>query len=299
MALWVDPDRAIVRIGGARAARALNGLLTADVEALEPGTATLSFVLTAKGRPLALPTVVRTQYGFLLDVSRTALPGLLEHFRVYLPPRFAAVEVLEAAARASLIGPDAVEHGAALDGRGDPIRVARNPTDGAGFDLYYTKDALDREWAESVVLETGGAIATATDFETWRIERAIRRFGQDVSAENLPQETNLVERAVSFDKGCYTGQEVVARIHYRGHVHRQLRGLRSLDPDRGGSLEPGSALQFRQRPAGFVTSSCHSPRLGRIALAYVRREAAPGDIVNGPSGEDDRWSVETLPFTSA
>jgi folate-binding protein YgfZ len=327
VAAWADPDRVLLRVEGARAASILNGLASADIQSLPVGGATLSFVLSSKGRPIAVPRVLRLEDSVLLDVSLEAVEGLLDHFSVYLPPRFARVTVVEGTSRVSLIGPlwqsaaatlglprDDVSPSAGSD-RAEPARirevpalatgafptlaVERHPEAGAGMDAYVWPDSVERadEVIQDAVRGQGGSDATPAEYETWRIECGIPRFGRDISADNLPQETGLVESAVSFDKGCYTGQEVVARIHYRGHVNRQLRGLRAVEPDRSDPLVAGSELYREGRTVGHVTSACHSPRLGPIALAYVRRESEPGVRLGTDPTSKDEWIVSELPFT--
>jgi folate-binding protein YgfZ len=112
----------------------------------------------------------------------------------------------------------------------------------------------------------------------------------DLDDTVIPQEAGLNERAVSFTKGCYVGQETVARLYYRGKPNRQLRGLRLSAP-----LPSGTELRLGEKVVGRVGSSVVSPRLGPIALALVRREAAPGDVVaaDGVTAE-----VVELPFAS-
>jgi folate-binding protein YgfZ len=151
---------------------------------------------------------------------------------------------------------------------------------------------------EPAIAAAGGMRASTADYEAWRIERGIPVFGADITADNLPQETGLVERAVSFDKGCFTGQEVVARIHYRGHVNRHLRGLRSTEPSTRPHLQPEAAVYSKGRAVGAVTSSCDSPRFGPICLAYVRREIAPGDEIGASPDAPTGWLLSELPFTS-
>lgn len=304
VAIWTDPHRIIIRVGGPRVDQMLNGLLSTDITLLQPGDAALSFLLTSKGRPVAVPKVIRTRDAILLDVSQAAFPGLIDHFGTYLPPRFATVTVLEAARRISLLGPrsESVAAGVAaeLAPASCPLFVPRHPSDGGGVDIYVLSDAGRSVVAalEPAVAAQGGTRASTADYETWRIERGIPTFGADVTADNLPQETGLVERAVSFDKGCYAGQEVVARIHYRGRVNRHLRGLRCADPSAHLSLQPGQAVYTEGRTAGAVTSSCDSPRFGLICLAYVRREVAPGDEIGASPDAPTGWQVSELPFTS-
>jgi folate-binding protein YgfZ len=110
--------------------------------------------------------------------------------------------------------------------------------------------------------------------ECLRIESGRPRLGLDMDADTIPQEASLNERAVNFEKGCYVGQETVARLHYRGKPNRHLRGLRLSAPAAG-----GDEVRLGERSVGRIGSTCVSPALGPIALALLRREAAPGDTV--------------------
>ena len=106
----------------------------------------------------------------------------------------------------------------------------------------------------------------------------------------MPAEAGIVEDAVSFTKGCYIGQEPVARLHYRGRPNRHLRGLRL-----SAAAEPGAALRLGEKEVGTLGSSCVSPALGPIALAIVRREAEPGaELAVGEDGVTAQ--VVDLPF---
>lgn len=300
VAAWVDPDRVFLRVAGARVDGVLNGLLSADVTVLQqPGDSTLSFVLTSKGRPVAVPRVLRLEDSILLDVSREAVTGLLDHFGTYLPPRFAAVTALDDMRRVSLLGPRADDVEATLDLSESPLRLERAPEEGGGVDFYVPAESSARDEIETATLAAGGAMATAADYEAWRMELGIPRFGLDITADNLPQETGLVSRAVSFDKGCYTGQEVVARIHYRGQVNRHLSGIRPTDPASAPPGTPGAELTREGRVVGTITSWCVSPRLGPIGLGYVRRELSAGDVVEAEFERPFSCVVTDLPFTSA
>ncbi len=296
-AVWVGADRALLRVAGSRADAALNGLLSTDVAAVPIGGAAISFVLTSKGRPVAVPTVVRLEDAILLDVSRSAVSDLLDHFGTYLPPRLASVTVLEEARRISLLGPEASGVAARLDVSGCLARVERHPEDGRGVDLYFARGGPDPEAIVAAATAAGCVMARPTDHETWRIELGIPRFGCDITPDNLPQETGLVARAVSFDKGCYTGQEVVARIHYRGKVNRHLRGIRCVEPLPAGRPAPGTELRRDGRIVGTVTSSCASPRLGSIGLGYVRHEVEVGGAVEAACEVPVAALVVDIPFT--
>jgi len=124
--------------------------------------------------------------------------------------------------------------------------------------------------------------------ECARIESGRPRLGLDMDAETMPQEAGINERAVSFSKGCYVGQETVARLHYRGKPNRHLRGLRLSEP-----AERGTDIVLGEKVVGRLGSVCVSPRLGPIALALVRREAAPGDTVQVGGADAE---VVALPF---
>ena len=145
-----------------------------------------------------------------------------------------------------------------------------------GFDLFIPTDSLgavaDKLIAAAKSL--GGRACGWTAFETARIEAGIPRFGADMDETNLPQECGIEARAISYNKGCYIGQEVLNRIHSMGHVNRELRGLRLADdlkwlPVKGDKLFQGD------KEAGYITSAVQSPRFkAGLALGYVRRDAA-------------------------
>src|SRR5207302_7975586 len=127
--------------------------------------------------------------------------------------------------------------------------------------------------------------------ESIRVERGRPRYGIDLDDTVIPQEAGLNARAVSFTKGCYVGQETVARLYYRGKPNRQLRGLRLSAP-----AQTGDAISLGERAVGRVGSTCVSPRLGPIALALVRREAGPGDVVQ-VGADGTTAEVVALPFS--
>jgi folate-binding protein YgfZ len=128
--------------------------------------------------------------------------------------------------------------------------------------------------------------------EVLRAEAGIPRFGQDFGPENFPQETGI-EEAVSYTKGCYLGQEIVARIHYRGGVQNLLRGL----VFEGTEPQPGAAILHDGREAGKATTVVHSPALERtVGLAILHRRVQPGarvDVEGGGTAE-----VKELPLVS-
>jgi folate-binding protein YgfZ len=125
--------------------------------------------------------------------------------------------------------------------------------------------------------------------EIVRVESGRPRFAREMTTQTIPQEAGINDRAVSFTKGCYIGQETVARLHYKGKPNRHLRGLRSET-----RLETGAAITLGEREVGTVGTACLSPALGAIALAIVRREAEPGASVT--VGDSATAEIIELPF---
>jgi folate-binding protein YgfZ len=156
-----------------------------------------------------------------------------------------------------------------------------------GVDLIC--DSADTAELTPALLERGAVAISEQAAECLRIEHGRPRFGIDLDEMVIPQEAGLNERAVSFTKGCYVGQETVARLHYRGKPNRHLRGLRLSRPAAG-----GEELRLGDRVVGHVASSTISPRLGPIALALLRREAQPGSVVD--VGDGASAEVVALPF---
>ncbi len=183
-------------------------------------------------------------------------------------------------------GLTAGEHAnAAVDVAGIEVLAARTAV---GVDLIC--DASQTEALAAALRERGAMQVSHDAAEIVRVERGEPRYGIDLDETTIPQEAGLNERAVSFTKGCYVGQETVARLYYKGKPNRHLRGLRLSEP-----TPPGAQLRLGERIVGGLTSSVRSPALGSIGLALVRREAEPGARVS--VGEDGaRAEVVELPF---
>src|SRR5262249_34705449 len=150
-------------------------------------------------------------------------------------------------------------------------------------------DAADVDGLRAALADTGVATVSETVAECLRVERGRPRYGVDLDDTVIPQEAGLNERAVSFTKGCYVGQETVARLHYRGKPNRQLRGVRLPD-----AAATGDELTFETRTVGRLRSVARSPRFGPIGLALVRREAPVGSVVT--VGDGGQGEVVELPF---
>jgi tRNA-modifying protein YgfZ len=298
-------ERGKLALTGADARSFLQGQVTNDVEALAPGSGCYAAFLTPKGKMLGDLRILATEHELLLDTERVALQALFNMIR-----RFSIGYRVELYKRTlergllSLVGPDAASIAAAVHLPGEEHAHALVAVPGAGvsarairtdvgIDLLCAAGDTD---ALRAALEDGGAapVAEAT-VECLRVERGRPRYGLDLDDSVIPQEAGLNERAVSFTKGCYVGQETVARLYYRGKPNRQLRGLRLSAP-----ASPGAELTYEGRVVGRLASVAQSPRLGAIALALVRREAPPGSSVmvagGGAGGGEIAAEIVELPF---
>jgi folate-binding protein YgfZ len=157
---------------------------------------------------------------------------------------------------------------------GAPVRLIATAE---GIDVLC--DAADLQPVRGALVDAGATPVSEAAAEIVRVERGRPRYGVDLDENTIPQEAGLNERAVSFTKGCYVGQETVARLYYRGKPNRHLRGLRFLEPPDPAPPVSGEELRLGDRPVGHLSSVVQSPRLGTIALALVRREASPGDTL--------------------
>jgi folate-binding protein YgfZ len=294
-------ERGKLALTGADARSFLQGQVTNDVEALPSGRGCYAAFLTPKGKMLGDLRILATDNELLLDTERVALQGLFNMIR-----RFSIGYDAELHKRTlergllSLVGPGAAgfsgarelpvdEHAHALVGVPGTGVVARAIRTDVGIDLLC--DAAEVE-ALRVALEDAGARTVAeAAVECLRVERGRPRYGIDLDDSVIPQEAGLNQRAVSFTKGCYVGQETVARLYYRGKPNRQLRGLRLSAP-----ASPGDELWFEGRVVGRVASVAESPRLGPVALALVRREAPPGTTVAVADDGGVTGEVTELPF---
>jgi folate-binding protein YgfZ len=291
-------ERASLEVSGPDALEYLQGQVTNDVLALEPGTGCYAALLNPKGRILAdMRVLARSREELWLDVEGSAAATALADLRMYKIGR--RVEVADRAgerAILSLIGPraDAVapkappaeEHSfVEVEHQGAPVLAIRT---NVGIDLVTAADSANA--VREAVLAAGAQPVSLEAAEIVRIESGRPRHGVDMSDDNLPAELGIVERAVSFTKGCYVGQEPVARMHYKGHPNRHLRGLRLSEP-----AGPGTGLTRDDKDVGRVTSATISPALGPIALALVRREIAPGEEISAGADGATAHVVE-LPF---
>ncbi len=266
--------RGKLRLTGAEAAEFLQGQVTNDVEALEPGTGCYAALLTHKGKMQADMRVLRGEDWLLIDCEPETLPAIARMVTTYSIGRDVRSEDRTAEdAILSLVGPAARER---LDVQ--PAAYEHAWVIGE-HGLYVTTDSgvdviCPAADADGVRAALGVEQVSEEAAEVVRVESGRPRYGLDMDLDTIPQEAGINERAVSFEKGCYVGQETVARLHYKGKPNRHLRGLRLAEP-----ASPGDEILLGDRVVGRIGSAVESPAYGPIALALVRREGAPGDSV--------------------
>lgn len=315
--------RGRMRFTGEKAVDVLNGLVTNDVGALGAGQGQYAAALTAKGRVVADMRLMRTDDGFVTDVPARARDAWSAIVRKYVNPRLAkysdetaalqVVGVYGSQARYVVEQMTGIGHTAlALLAPYHHVTVAamqaivlRSPDLGVeGYDLFVPAERFQATWDAAVAARATPAGLTA--WEIARVEAGRPEWGLDMDESTIAQEANLEELgAISYTKGCYTGQEVVARVHFRGHVNRTLRGIRAsgmTPPAYLAALFDGSG-----KAVGEVHSTASSPRLGGIALAMVRREVENGaqliarwnaDLAGDVAAGETQVDVVPLPFPS-
>jgi aminomethyltransferase len=293
--------RGTLVVAGADCAELLHGLVTNEVKRLAPGAGAHAALLTPKGKMRAELAVLRTaETELVLDCEPSLsgplaaiLAGYVPFSRSTLEDRTASTGVVhvEGPAAAGVLAtagldvpPGTPFAHLTTAAAGVPVRVVRVSRAGEeGFDLRITREGAG---ALLALLEAHGAQRVdATVLEAGRIEAGIPRWGAELDETVLPNEAWLERTAISYSKGCYLGQETVARLKTYGHVNRHLVAL--LLPT-GCAAGPGDAVRAGGETVGKVTSAVESPLHGHsVALAFVKREhEAPGTTlaVETPSG---------------
>jgi len=270
---------ALVWVEGPDAAGFLHGLLSNDIAGLAPGSARAALMLDAKGHVRADLRVRSDGDGAFTLLVR---PELADDVAATLE-RYHFSEDLE------ILGPETAQLITVTGGVAIPEGVAQITVAGA----------LPGS-VELVVDDAGAAIAAlaleeapAEALELARIAAGVPLVGVDTGPTTLVQEAGLETGAVSFDKGCYLGQETVARIAFRGHVNRRLRGLALGEP-----AAPGAAITRGGREVGRLTSASVAPDLGPIGLGVIRHEVEVGAAVD-VEGSAVTARVVELPFPVA
>ena len=271
-------SRGRVRLRGTEAAEFLQGQVTNEVEALQPGQGCYAALLNHKGKMRLDMRILRGPDWIWIDTEPGADGVLMKTIETYSLGRDVTWESPEDRI-VSIVGdveldtlPPDEEHSWVEGERGLYVRTYSG-VDVIGHDPP-APDAPE-ERAECI-----------------RIEAGIPRYGVDMDGDTIPQEAGINERAISFTKGCYVGQETVARLFYKGKPNRHLRGLRLS----GADAATGDELRLGEKVVGRLGSVVVSPRFGPIGLALVRREAEPGaTLTAGDQGVSA--TVAELPFS--
>ncbi len=293
--------------------RFLDGLVTCAVKTLVPGDGRFGLFTSAQGRVLAEVRIEARGEALLLELPAGCATPIAEHLSRYVVTDRVEIETRPELWALSLVGPGAVRVAERLraGGLGEPgaprwshrqavwrgreLTIAREERLGGPALTLRVAEQDAYELASELTLAGQGTAAVPVGFaaaEALRVEAGLARFGPDFGSERFPQEVDAGE-ALDFEKGCYLGQEVVARIHYRGKVNHRLCGLRL------GDAEPpaaGGGVELAGEEVGRAGTAVRSPRLGEtIALAVVHRRAEAGAAVRvgGANAE-----LVDLPFAS-
>ena len=291
-------ERGKLLVSGHDALEFLQGQLTNDLEAIDVGQGCYAALLDRKGHMQADMRFLRLEADRLwIDLEQASNDVVARHLSLYRVGQ--AVEVSDRSADdaiLSVVGPAASSVTGAEGLRPEHahrelevggVRCRAVATD-LGADLICAAEELDA--VAAALAKAGAEHVGEAAAEIVRVESGRPRFGREMTTATIPQEAGIDDRAVSFTKGCYIGQETVARLHYRGKPNRHLRGLRPEAP-----VADGDSITFEGRDLGRVGTAIVSPALGPLALAVIRREAEPGSRVavgdRGVSAE-----VVSLPF---
>ena len=293
VALVERPERSLLRLAGKDPAGMLNAVLTNDVPAQDDHGA-YALLLNPKGRVQTDLRAVKTRGEILVDTESEGAEATAEILCRYAPfsrvklerlPDWKVLGLYGPRAAELLERPDLAEHGTKhIEIDGIPVLVVGVAVPVVGYDLIAPSDALDE--IRGLLIGRGAVPADYSAYETARIAAGIPRFGTDITPENFPGESkNILERAVSFGKGCYPGQETVARMHYRGSPNKrlyrfELESGQEETPEAGdgilqgekGMVGPASSVDV----VGRLTSVAPLPINDRTyALGYLARKANP------------------------
>lgn len=280
--------RGLIAVWGKEAVQFLDGLVTNDVKKLGDGEQMLAAFPNAQGRLLAVVRVLRHGDRFLFETEGATRDKLFQNlFRFTFAGDFFVEDLSEKYHYFELLalGPNVEISG-----------LRSQISEHAG--LVSFKSRMGESWFVDLgavddvrrqLIAAGLGELSDEQYETRRIEAGIPKYGVDIDETTVVPELGIDE-LISYNKGCYIGQEIIARIHFRGHVAKQLTGLVSEGP-----LRSGTDVTVDDRDAGRITSATFSPRLGKhIALALVRyAHLAPGTVLRA---EGQEAVVAPLPF---
>jgi tRNA-modifying protein YgfZ len=302
-------DRLRMEFSGPKAAESLNGLLTNDVLSLRGGDGLYACALTPKGRIIADVRVFAFSDSsgdvttIRADTNAVAAPGFAAMIKKYVNPRVAKyVDVSSTTGCLTITGDkaasllsEALSAGVTADAlstlpafghigvtvSGVSATIARVPdlADAHTFDLLADRSSVQA--LTDALVAAGASLASPDEWRRLRVLAAQPEWGVDMDESTLAQEANMdLLQAISYTKGCYTGQETVARVHFRGHVNRTLRVVQLSDTS--ASLTKGAELQAEDgTTVGDLRSTAHTDAGALVGIAMLRREVADGAVLVG------------------
>ncbi|HYK50448.1 MAG TPA: folate-binding protein [Terriglobales bacterium] len=300
-------ERAKISLTGGDRVRWLNGMVTNNVRDLAPGHGVYAFLLNPQGHILGDLYAYNLGGSLLVDTDQAQTEKILAVFDKYIIMDDVEVtDVSEKLARIGLAGPNSLAtlRAAGFEvpslapgqfveliwGQMNVALVRSDNRNVESFELWSPPENVEKLYA--ALVEAGAKPAGTAAVELLRIAAGIPRYGVDIRERDLPQETEQ-ERALSFVKGCYVGQEIVERIRSRGQVRRKFSGFEI----QGALPAPGSKIQLDGKDVGEITSAASLPLASgdrRVALGYIGREAATAGKVVNAGGSEAR--VAKLPF---
>lgn len=284
---WADLSaREQLQVTGPDRVSYLQGMVTNDVEKLPVGASCYAAVLTPKGAMVADARVLKLAEALVVDTGGGCGEALRAFLDKYLISEEAEVVPAPQYAVVALVGPKAAGLLAALPAGAVVGTLA--PLGAPGLDAL----VLREQWGAVTAALAGVQRLSDETLEVLRVEAGAPRFGRDMGDHTIPLEANL-ERAIDYHKGCYIGQEVIARGTYRGQMNKRLVGLLLGDA----APEPGAELRKADKKVGWLTSVVRSPLKGQqVALGYVHRDhLAEGSELELAGG--GKAVVCALPFT--
>lgn len=277
-------SRTQVEIRGNDRAKVLHGLCTNDIKRLQAGDGCEAFLTDVQGKTIAYVYVFCLEDSLVLETVEDTADHIIQSIDRYIIREDVELidrtsdwgEVLLSGARSATLLSELIDFElpsgtlGTRQGRLGSIEIEARNVPFSAPQCYFLRCAAPDVAALGDALQSAGAIACNREvIEVGRVEMGTPLFGQDITDDNLPQEVNRDSQAISFSKGCYLGQETVARIDALGHVNRKLVGLAFAGEQ---VPPPGTFIERDGKRLATITSSCHSPRRGQpIALAYVKR----------------------------
>ena len=291
---FYEQKRGLIAVWGKEAVQFLDGLVTNSVKGLEDGGQMLAAFPDAKGRLIAVVRVLRQGDRFLFETEAATREAVHQNlFRFTFAGDFFVEDLSDGSVYFEIFGPkEDVYH----------TDVGERFAGGLAFELpfgagYFIPNELAGDFHDFLTMKDQNDCQQVDDelYEVLRIEAGIPKYGVDMDETTVVPELGL-EGLVSYNKGCYIGQEIIARIHFRGHVAKQLTGILSEPPALAGGLTPNTELVTADgKPAGKITSVIYSPQLQRaVALAYVRYDYLAEGTQLSANGQG--MTVAPLPF---